>query len=228
MPQTLVKLEGQPDDLAALASLSSPAWAVVEGEEGFHLSSEAWGPIEDLMEVLDRAKELIEILNGAAAVYILNFEPVKLSGQVHRRNDEGRTLNATIQTITGGARIRRLPEVAANTPNLDTWMALVEGQPSVHKALALYGGLERTWRNLYLVLEVIEDSVGGEKALLACAWCPDPTKVKQFKGVANNWKALGVHARHATERFERPAVPMTLQEARETIRAVLVAWLRTF
>jgi hypothetical protein len=226
--RTLVELEGQPDDLAALASLSSSTWAVVRVEAAYSLTSDAWEAVDELTEVLDSAKDVLDALNGAAAVYILNFEPVRLSGQVHRETDDGKKLNATIQTITGRGKIRHSPQITTNTPDLGAWMTVVEAQASVRKALTLYGGLEPTWRNLYLVLEVIEDSVGGEKALLSGSWCPDSTKIKRFKAIANNWKALGVHARHATERFGQPAATMTLQEAMEVIRAVLAAWLGTF
>jgi hypothetical protein len=105
-------------------------------------------------------------------------------------------------------------------------MALAYKDPHVEKALDLWGSLEHNWRNLYLVLEVMEDTAGGSKALLAQAWLPDKNGIELFKRTANTWRALGPDARHATEQFKLPPKPMALPDARILIRRTLQAWLQ--
>jgi hypothetical protein len=107
------------------------------------------------------------------------------------------------------------------------WMDLIARNGNVRKALTLFGGLEHNWRNLYLIVEVIEDSCGGETALVGSQWCPAPERLRLFKRTANNWQALGTEARHATERWQKPTDLMTLAEAQAVVRSTLFEWLQT-
>jgi len=225
MAQTLVKLEGQQDDLRALVTLSSDAWSVIEENGAYYLCSQGWNAIDDLTEVNGLAHELIAVLNGAGAVFVNNFEPVRLAGVSTRRRKDGSN-DTTVAAITAKARIRHGPEILAGTPDMAAWIELAGKHVDAQKALTLYGSLEHTWRNLYLILEVVEDNMGGEKAVLASKWCPAPEKLKLFKNTANNWKALGAEARHATEKWEKPSAELSLLEAKAVVRATLQAWLK--
>ena len=96
----------------------------------------------------------------------------------------------------------------------------------VAKALTLYGTLNHNWKNLYMVLEIIEDDAGGEAGLIETAWI-SRGKLKTFKHTANSFRAVGREARHATAKPNPPSVPMSLREAQELIKSVLKEWLRS-
>jgi hypothetical protein len=166
------------------------------------------------------------IINGSAQIFMPHFEPVRLAGHATIVLPTGAKQTARQQT--GKARIRHAVSAAEiqNCPPIDSWINVAYNNPSKEKALDLWGGLEHTWRNLYLVLEVMEDAAGGTKTLLTQPWLPDKTGIERFKRTANNWRALGSDARHATEQFAPPRTPMSLPEAQELIRQTLELWLQ--
>ena len=226
MPTCLIKLKGQPEDLQALSALQSTDWAVVNKNGAYHLTSALLNTARDADDALQFAQEIIPIINGAAQIYLPHFEPVQLAGSATILRDDG--TQQTAQTITGKARIRHAVSATdiKNAPPIDAWMVLAFKDRYVEKALDLWGSLEHNWRNLYLVLEVMEDTAGKPTALLAAPWLPDKKGIELFKWTANNWRTLGTEARHGTEQYRPPPNPMSLTDARELIRRTLHAWLQ--
>jgi hypothetical protein len=219
-------LNGQTDDLQALSTLKSADWAIVKENGAYHLTSPLLNTARDADDALQFTQELLPIINGAAQVYLPHFEPIHLAGSATILQDDG--TQQTAQTQTARARIRH-PIAATdiqNAPPIDAWITLAYKDGQVEKALDLWGSLEHNWRNLYLVLEVMQDTVGGETALLAQPWLPDKHGIELFKKTANNWRALGHKARHATEKYQPPPNPMSLPDARELLRRTLHAWLQ--
>ena len=76
-----------------------------------------------------------------------------------------------------------------------------------------------------MVLEVIEDAVGGEKTLTSKSW-GRKSEVKLFKQTANSFRALGAEARHGTTSQPPPSKPMSLNQARDLIRQLLHDWFQ--
>jgi hypothetical protein len=85
---------------------------------------------------------------------------------------------------------------------------------------------EHNWKNLYMVLEVIEDDLGGEEAVLQKRYV-SIKKLKSFKRTANSYLAIGRDARHATIKNSMPRSPMSLTVAQELIHIVLQKWLES-
>lgn len=226
VPRCLVPLYGQPEDLHALHTVRQQDWRVEHQDGTYYLTSSLLDVARDADDAYQFAKELLPLINGAAMTYLRHFEPLTLAGSAIIIKDDG--TRQTAQAITGKARIRHpiAPADVQNAPQIDDWMALAYKDRQVEKALQLWGSLDHNWRNLYLVLEVIMDTTGGEKGLLVQPWLPDPTGIERFKYIANNWRALGTDARHATEKWKAPANPMILPEAQELIRLTLLAWLQ--
>lgn len=225
----LVALTGEPEDLQALSALQGYNWRIVDDNGTYYLTSGVLDMSRDPDDALQVAREIVPVINGAAQIYLTNFQPIRLAGSATiLRTDGTRQTAQTAQTITGMSRIR-LSVCGAdvkNAPPLDVWMGLASQDAQVAKAFNLWGSLEHNWRNLYLVLEVIEDTTGGPKTLLAQGWLPDKAGIELFKHTANNWFALGPDARHATERWKPPEKPMTLPDAEKLIRRTLQRWLQ--
>jgi hypothetical protein len=226
MPRCLVTLHGQNDDLQALSALQSADWRIVYQDGTYYLTSALLEMACDADDAMQFAQEIIPIINGAAQVYLSNFGPIHLGGSAVIQRDDG--TSQTAQHLTAEARIRHsVPATDVNSaPPIDAWMALAYKVPEVEKGLNLWGSLEHNWRNLYLVLEVMEDAAGGAKALLAEPWLPDKRGIELFKRTANTWRALGPDARHATEKAAPPPKPMALPDAQSLIRRTLQAWLQ--
>lgn len=232
-----MRLEGHQFDLLDLMDqVRLVDISVTKEEDQFYLRSSGFQSCTRAEEVLERANDLVQVLNGAAAIAIDNYHPVGVNAVVEVDDDgERRGFVFLSGTATGRTRATAALAVcgsgglAPSVPQrsaVETWLDCSRQDDAVNRALSLYGGLAHTWRNLYLVLEVIEDDVGGERRLLALGWVPD-SKIKQLKQTANSYRALGKEARHGTLRHPAPARIMTLEEAEQVVRSILRAWLAT-
>ena len=81
------------------------------------------------------------------------------------------------------------------------------------------------WVDLYRLFEVIEAGAGGARALVDGGWASN-AQIRRFKHTAKSVAAAGDEARHGAEHGERPADPMTLDEARGFIDGLLRRWLQ--
>lgn len=93
----------------------------------------------------------------------------------------------------------------------------------VRRALAFFGKGAPTWTELYAVLEVIEDSIGG--SVVDEGWGSSEDR-NVFKRTAQHPDTAGVDARHGAPSEPPPDEPMSLREARNWIREILAKWLR--
>src|SRR5262245_12013504 len=78
-----------------------------------------------------------------------------------------------------------------------------------------------SWANLYKALEVVQDEIGGD--IHRKGWA-SKRELDRFTQTANSTSAVGRDARHAKRRFTPPKRPMSLEEADELIRNVLMRW----
>lgn len=226
-----VRLRGPTEDLSSLTQIHAPHWAILLEDSQFYLRSSRFEGASDANVVLARAAELLQVINGAALLCIVDFRPIELCGEARRHRGDGisdiyiavppeqLSLRAGRPTVL----LNGEPIASSEFSEIEDFLASAADEYVVEKALALYGSLRHTWRNLYLILELIEDALGGEKKLLAQQWATP--KLKEFKRTANSWFALRSEARHSTEKWKPPADPMTLDDARVLIRQALRSWI---
>ena len=166
------------------------------------------------------ATEYLETINGAAKVLNASYDGVSLK-TIGFRDEQGEIKRHYILHAQAGRYV--LHASGNNDPTLPQLVELTTTFPAVTKALTLYGSLEHNWKNLYMVMEVIEDDVGGESAVISSY--PELTqRWKLCKQTANSFSAIGREARHAKD-FEAPSNVMQIEEAQELVRQVLFHWL---
>ena len=168
------------------------------------------------------ADQLIEVVNGAARLYYANFDPVSYAS-VTRPKDDGTRQGYGYLTAQVGDNAFTV--VNPNDTTLLEWVEIGLADDDVARAFLLYGSLEPSWNNLYMVIEVIEDDLGGESGLID-AGIVSGADIKLFKHTANSYRALGSDARHATLATEPPATSMSLAGAKDLIRDLLREWVR--
>jgi hypothetical protein len=236
--EQMFKLRGDSMDLDDFARLFRKGPATIKKIEGdYYLHLTEWEPLPDDNEALDAARVALARMNGIALWEFGNIHPPKIAGittvdsatgklitAVHfggcaqLRSRNAGTLNVTLE----GKTVIEQPPTRG-----EALLMLAETRETVERLLYLYGTLEHDWRGLYMVLEVIEDDLGGQKKLLAKRF-PGGEKLKLFKRTANAYKALGAAARHATTSFAAPKEKMMLKEARALIRSLIDAWIKEF
>lgn len=245
----LARLSGHDFDLQAISELfsqsSSPACYITKDNEGYYLNSQEF---EDFCnatkekgwatdKATKKATELLAPMNGLAKLLSEGFQLVQpayvvqiadngtrqnyvmVAGTVRMQGDLSGEVSISEETV------EEHQLSSFDTPQIQEWMSLLENDPLVKRALALYGGQKPTWKNLYMVLDVIIQDVGGEKSRRKKPWWPEET-VTTFKWTANSFGALGQEARHGKDIDQSPDPPMTLAEAKDLIRQLLRGWLQ--
>jgi hypothetical protein len=94
------------------------------------------------------------------------------------------------------------------------------GNQKKELVLKLWGHPNRSWTQLYRMVEEMEAEVG----CLASAGIATKSELKRFKNSANSAAVAGLDARHRSQ-FDAPSNPMTLGEADELLRHVALKFL---
>jgi hypothetical protein len=93
----------------------------------------------------------------------------------------------------------------------------VRANPHLKNAARIWCGPNRSWPQLYRILEEIEHV----KKSVAPDWC-NKSDYKRFTHTANSAQAAGIDARHAEiTKQTPPKEPMTLSEAESFMRGLL-------
>jgi len=223
MGEWFIELEGEKKDLRLLSELlNSPNLDVTEEKGAFILCSSTFDPALDSNAIDERSTNLIEVVNGAAKLYSRRYQGVTAKAVV-RIDEDGKRL----KYVTLTARARDFTLTARGRDDLvESWFSIAQADEHVTRALTLYGSLEHNWKNLYMLLEVIEADIGGEGALCGKGWV-SKKKIKGFKHTANSFSAIGRDARHGHAKLQPPKTPMLLQDARMLIRSLLRQWLES-
>lgn len=228
------RLTGHNFDLITLAELfreGRPAVAV--DDDGHYLSFVAPDELlDDGARLYKIASSLLRQVNGVARVLRSDFRPVALVGHFH---DEVGRQHAVVLAETAEARARVFsPSVAVDGQQATAlpapgpgYLELAGTHPDVAEALALLGeaGPAPDWVELFKVLEIVRDNVGGLKPLKRQGWVA-ASDLDAFTASANRPDISGVQARHARTSPKPPRKrTMTLIEARQMIDGLVTAWL---
>lgn len=214
---------------AVLPNLQSPELLLEKDGESVFLTSsrfEAMTSRDDVMALAQRALALIE-----AAARLAGVRPMPIqANRVEEQTTDGPRSTTYVHALSMSAVIG-LPTptivIGGQPPPPPLAIPVEVGLRDSRAARALeFFAREPNWYDLYKVLDVIEEDVGGEKALANKGWV-SRSELKRFTATANNLATLGPDARHAIDAWKPPASPMTLDDAVSTIGRILSAWLAT-
>jgi hypothetical protein len=224
MTEWLARLKGDVQTLELLKEhLAGTNYSITKDKSSYYLK------VADLPEdtapaiLQNMASRLIELLNGAAKLYLGSSSGLT-SFVVVRVNENGMKEGVGFLTLPERSTTLTLPPILDGT--LETWICLGTKDESVARALTLYGALDHNWKNLYMVLEVIEEDAGSEDAFIRSNWIPQE-RLKIFKRTANSFRAIEREARHGKSKFAPPLSPMSLEEAQELIKELFEKWMES-
>lgn len=229
----IIELAGERFDLQELFRLDSPSKIEVSEEaDGFYLRSDEFESYTEPRAVLDRAIELVSILNGIAQIEIQNWENVTVAGVARQEPDGKRTRFLFAEPMRGRSRMSgnltiTRADGSKKSSHDNTFEAiadLVTRDANVTRVLRLFGSGMHTWVNLYKIYEIIESEIGRE--IVNRGWVNKDT-IRNFKHTANSVSSAGDDARHGKELSAPPRSPMLLSEAESLIGKLLKNWLRS-
>jgi hypothetical protein len=221
-----VRVKGRDFELNRLAKIFKSEEACLEVEGGsvnqFILRSNAFFELTKSHEVLKKAKEIIEKLNGIGNLTIDFFNSIECEAVIRIAEDgskHGSVFLASSITIRDELEVKDLDEDGVSTQ--ERWLRLSYTDEHVQKVIRLLNyGLDN-WVNLYRILEVIEGDLGV--SISDKGWVSKSRK-KLFNRTANS-PVIGDLSRHGYSEEEPPAVPMELSEAKRIISNALTHWL---
>jgi len=225
MPKWLVRLKGERFDLEDFPKLlCSPEVRVVEENGSFYLESSEFNSLTSPKDVLERGRELVKIINGAAKlkrdnylgisedVIILENENSKQKGYIYPEEK----LNIIDNYVDDSEKIVTHPT------GLESLIEVSIKCKIVADALNFYK--DDTWISFYKVYEIIGDDLNGKHKIIENNWATN-SKVSRFTQTAQSRAILGDSARHASKKYIPPVKPMTIVEARILIKSILSKWI---
>jgi len=231
-----IQLVGEGFDLEELQkSLShSDAFSITKETDGYYLSSTEFDLCQSNDEVKNKARDILDVLNGAKTLALGGNTPIKLGCIVQEKPNGTRaafvelsdtiSIRDSLSIIVKNSEGEIIDEVhpADDVPN---WLYLGLSNENIKRVLRIYGNERHAWVGLYKVYEIIEDSVGGIQAIVEKEWATK-SSIKRFKHTANSPSAIGDEARHGKESTTAPKDPMHLSEARSLVETLLIKWLQ--
>jgi hypothetical protein len=230
MARWLVQLSGERADLEEF-----PRWfpdgevSAIEENKAFFLVGPAFENLPNAEAVLGEA---VRALDRFTAVISLLWPGLRKPTVSHviREADGRRDVFAFLSaSISGRSKVQAVlgsVDVTQQKPQRTQAQELLRratGNPHLEVALSLWADQMRSWPRLFRIMEEIEEHLG--KPVDAAGLCSDNQR-KRLRTTANNAEVAGADARHATGKFDLPSNPMTLPEATEFLRQMLLSVLK--
>lgn len=209
----LVKLKG---DLAELPSaFAFPLATIISQDGSFFLKSVTLNSIQDPREVLEEAKRLVEIINGAAKLYFDHYTKVEVANSIVGVDENGSSHQFSFGFGTG----RRVNESYRDPAAIGKWLDKAEREKQVADTLRFFAA--QSWVDLYKIFEIIRDDIGDS---VKRGWVAKHD-LTRFTQTAQSRASIGDAARHASKKFKAHKDPMSLPDARSFIKGLLLKWL---
>lgn len=187
-------------------------------------------------DVLTAANEKVKVLSGVLKVAHQAQKPLSVGGVMLRQKNGTRHVYASMSVTLGvsvdihaevlrrdsNGQLVPVPQPAPLTVRLAT---LAQTDPVVAKAMRLAVMPDAgTWRGMAPIFELIDhDAMGAGASVVKNGWA-SKTQQRRFEHTSNS-NAAGDASRHGHERFDPPANPMSLDEARSFVQMVMHAWI---
>lgn len=221
-----VYLKGHQFDLASLRdAFTDPHLTALSDEEGTFITSTDFEELMSASEVRSLAGQLVDRINSAMSLEKSDYQPCEMR-HLAQTNERGQPDVAIFVTDTINLRLRANAilvssigdargKAQASSSKAPSLIAAAQTNRNLDKVLKLWNR-PRDWSNLYKILEVLIDESKGEIVKKYGA------KIDLFRRTASNYLAVGLDARHAHEKFAPPKNPMSLDEATELIRKLIL------
>ena len=231
-------IEGHPFDLETLADLFSASDPLVakDASGGYYLES---AKLQDSSGHIDAnaAQALVKRINGVARAADSGFQPVTLTSRCTAPDGSVTTL-----ITAGGSMHLRGKFVAVSVldsngtqvpgvpliPKGPRYVKVAYQDPDVADALRVLGQPDSLdWYDIYKVLEIVENAVGGSEKVEERGWATK-ADINRLTASANHPGISGDVARQARMKAVPGAnLSMTMREAEGLVRRLVASWIES-
>lgn len=224
-----VVVRGIDSDLARLKAVSERSSEVSLEEEvpnEWRLRSVTVEPHLEAEDARSALEDLLVRLADVAAA--AGYTRVRVSAGALGRSREDGAFDQWVFPETIRSRAQVFPPTVSEggvlpEPFEAKLLRLVAGNEHLRLAVHFLNA-DLSWFNLWKSYENVRDGNGGEKDLIARGWTTDDA-CERFRRTANTRSAVGDGARHAKIGVPPPPNPMTLEEAEDYVRELLLRWV---
>lgn len=217
-----IKLTGHEFDLKrALKYFHTVQFSITKVADEYFICSENFNGTKDTNIISKIAEDYLEKINGILKLKFQDYNPIALA-YLFVFEDE----NGTNKILAMSAEIKGRSDLTANANNtaeeIENKKRETEGllNNSVASEVFHFYSQPTTWINLYKIYEIIKDNIGKKKveAILT------DKQLSRFTGTAQSKSQIGDEARHAAKKFIGHKDPMTINEASDLIRKLILEW----
>ena len=229
MSKSFVELNGGKIDIQDLQFiLNDKNWSIELIENKYLLSAKLFDSINGDYEILLRAQQFLDILNGlASAIYPNHIYVTANSVYQMDKNNKLKGIGFLTGKTRGRSRLRgTLTEnstngVESSENKYQKWIEKSKSNSNVREILHYFNN--QNWWNLYKIYEIIrkDSRESGMKNLVT------KKELNRFTRTANDNKIIGENARHATFDNESVKNPMYIKTARQFIFDLFEKWIES-
>ena len=225
----LVQLSGDTSDLASLAqSFTGSDIRITHDDQDYILTSDSFACCVDAADVHREAERIIDALNGAACISPGTMQPIRVGAVLGSRADGKHDIFCFMEPVR--LRHRVLPvSVKVTHPDgtvkeshpadhLKQWLSLALANEAVAKVFRICANNELGSVDLYRVLEIIAEDVGGLASIESKGWAKE-SLMRLLKRTANL-------ERHGVQKNQPPPNPIPKSKARALMVEIIHKWLR--
>lgn len=220
----LVELRGNSADFLLLrAAFTAGPVRLTLFEGGWYIGGTV-EVAETPVAAFDLAGEHLPLVNGIGFAAIPGYQPASLTGRIIDR-DGGHNPTLVMGPITFNGRSLFGINGSADGARATALRRSTKSDAALTRAIHILGRSDCVdWVDLYKVFEVLVQAAGSE-SLLRQRTRAHKRDVSAFRYSANSPRVSGDLARHASEKGVKAGThTMTLEEGRDFIRRLLVAW----
>ncbi len=232
MTEWRIQLQGTSFDLQVMEHIfSSEDPGVFQENDNFYLKSKELNLLEDPRNVLDQAKRIIDLMNGAAYLHYRDSLPVSVNG-IEKIDEDGKIYQILFAKATDVTLHARRTILGVNT--LGDQSVERKDEQLIIRTLIMSRQYEKIansvnflrmgdWFNLYKAYEVVREDV-TEKEIIHRGWMTE-TAINRFTQTAQSRDSIGDEARHAARKFRPHRNPMSIDEAKTIIGDLVQKWI---
>ncbi len=226
-----VEIKGDSFDLEKLSkSLNLPELCITKKGQNYILKSTDFNSLEKENDVHSKAEKILSRINGSAWLVLRMRKPLE-EVRVCRVSDDGEIKSSVFLKGTGyisrsfiekifGIKKEGSVQEIFQADIIPEIISIAQNDENVDTVLRLLGDHPKGLVNLYNILEVVENDVGGIPKIVEKRWATR-NAIGLFKRTAN------FLARHKKKKIKPPEKLMTLPEARSLIRNIIRGWIQS-
>lgn len=211
-----VRLKGHEFDLKKASTfIKTSLFSIDLFEDEYYILSDSFNDTKDTNVVSSVASSFLEKINGILKIKFADFRGIELDYLFVFEDENGIDKVAAMQARMEGRGDLTVTVESDENKEIDDVLT-----NSVASEIFHIYSKETSWVNLYKVYELIKDEVGPKEVE---KYVTDK-ELSRFTGTAQSKAQIGDEARHASSKYKGHPNPMTLEEANELVKEMMVKW----